>query len=74
MNVLVKYIDFHSDNYQGGSGKSFELKTIMTLDATIQLISLRRVVMDRLVEQVKVQRPFNIAYDPKPTIVSMEIL
>jgi len=46
MNVLVKYIDFHSDNYQGGSGKSFELKTLVRLEPGTLAIDIKDVVMD----------------------------
>ncbi|HBI00877.1 MAG TPA: hypothetical protein DDY18_04555 [Flavobacterium sp.] len=63
MNVLVKYIDFHSDNYQGGSGKSFELKTLVRLEPGTLAIDIKDVVMDHLYDLAKEQKPFRIDHD-----------
>ena len=31
MKLLVNYVDFHPDNHQGGSGKSFEFEVMIEI-------------------------------------------
>ena len=56
MKVLVNYVDFHPDNYQGGSGKSFEFEVMIEIkepctDVWDEIHSQLKLIVKR-------QRPF----------------
>lgn len=72
MKVIVTYIDFHWDNYQGGSGKSFILKFIYDAPGELRCADLTDRIQRALDDHVNSVRPFsqNNKYD----IVQMEII
>lgn len=74
MNILVKYIDFHSDNHQGGSGKSFEFQVVVVVPDDLKVSDVRAYIETTVEESAKSRRPFQCKYDPSPTITKMEIL
>ena len=73
MKVLVKYVDFHWDNYQGGSGKSFKFKTIIEVDDMTRAGDIHDVVKSSLLEFLQKQRVF-CQGNEMPAIISVEIL
>jgi len=72
MKALVNYIDFHWDNHQGGSGKSFELTTIIDLPHELMAGMVREYIETKLHEVVREQRPFSQS-NSKATIVKIEL-
>jgi hypothetical protein len=58
MKVLVYYVDFHWDNHQGGSGKSFEMRYTLDIPGYVMVESLRDYITNSLSEHVAKQRPF----------------
>lgn len=72
MKLLVKYIDFHADNYQGGSGKSFEFNSLVEIEDDCKAIDILENVHKSLKKIILNHRPFNTkeAY----AIQSVEIL
>lgn len=74
MNILVKYIDFHSNNHQGGEGQSFEFQVVVEVPADIKASDVKPYIERAIGESAKAKRPFHIKYDPDPTIIKMEIL
>ena len=72
MTVLVKYIDFHWDNYQGGSGKSFHIQHIINVAEDIYSQNVHDYILKKLDEHIGNERPFqqNNSY----SIISIEII
>ena len=74
LKILVEYVDFHSDNYQGGSGKSFEFTTIIEVSADLKGHEIKALVIDRVNGLAQSRRPFLVKHDSNPVITRMEIL
>jgi hypothetical protein len=75
MRILIKYIDFHMDNHQGGSGRTIE--GTMSIDAHDFLTcgELFEFIHRELALHLNDRRPFGrTEHGYKPTIVSMEIV
>lgn len=73
MRVLVNYVDFHADNYQGGSGTSFEFET--TLEIKEPCDDIWEEIHRQMVLIVAKQRPFKIKQDSDfPTIQKVTLL
>lgn len=72
MKLLVKYVDFHADNYQGGSGTSFEF------EAMIEVKEPCEDVWDEIHRQmgliVAKQRPFKIKEESNFPVIQKVIL
>jgi hypothetical protein len=58
MRVLIKYIDFHWDNYQGGSGKSFEMKHSVDVAEETKSKDVYDFILCELDEHIGNERPF----------------
>jgi hypothetical protein len=50
MKLLVYYIDFHWDNYQGGSGKNYELRYALDVPSDLAVGNVRSYVIDKISE------------------------
>lgn len=74
MRVLVNYVDFHSDNYQGASGKSFEFKTLIEVPRDVLAENVKDFVLEELDKITRAQRPFTVQHESKFVVQSMEIL
>lgn len=59
MKVLVDYVDFHWDNYQGGSGKSFELTASIDIPDELFVKDLLDAIHNHLKKKIENERPFN---------------
>lgn len=59
MVLLIKYIDFHWDNYQGGSGKSFEFTISRSVPDNVLGVDLWSFVHDKVKEHARAAKPFN---------------
>jgi len=59
MKALVYYIDFHWDNHQGGSGKSFNMRATFDLPVDLCVMQLRAHIEKKLSEHITKQRPFS---------------
>ena len=57
MKALIYYVDFHPDNYQGGSGKSFQVKTIVNIPVDCLAINVFTFIHEHL-NKYKSDRPF----------------
>lgn len=58
MKALVSYVDFHWDNHQGGSGKSFELTCSIEIPDDLIASDFFEYVHKTIGEKVKRERPF----------------
>jgi len=75
MRVLVKYIDFHWDNYQGGSGQTVNSSVVIELQDSLYVREVFDEIHSQLKAHILVRRPFPQDRDLfKTTIVSMELL
>jgi hypothetical protein len=75
MIFLIKYRDFHWDNYQGGSGSSVEGQIVVELDDhKTNNIPLKRLLEISAHEVILERRPFKQDDVTNYTINSMEIL
>lgn len=72
MKVLVHYIDFHWDNHQGGSGKSFELQCFVECPAEITAGGVDEFVAKKVLQRCGAQRTFQ--QNNLPEITKMQIL
>jgi len=72
MKVLIKYIDFHWDNYQGGSGRTVESSYKVDVPDDIRSDSIYEYLHQRLLTYIESRRPFK--QQNKHTVVSMELL
>lgn len=72
MNVLAKYIAYHPDNYQGGSGKSFEFKTLVDISDEIKVSEVVKFVEQQCYQHGLSRTPWQ--QDFKISVVSMEVL
>lgn len=67
MKLLVEYVDFHSDNHQGGSGKSFELQTVIEIDEPCS--DVWSSIYMKMSEVVSKQRPFIVNGDRNTPVI-----
>lgn len=75
MTVLVRYVQFHPDNYQGGSGKSFEFTTVVEIPDSTLVSDVWQVIHARLTDKYAMQSPFQVPnHGPSYAIQSAEIL
>lgn len=58
MKALIYYIDFHWDNYQGGSGKSFELVHCVDLKYELTMNDFWEFIHKTIQDRIKTERPF----------------
>lgn len=59
MTVLVYYIDFHWDNHQGGSGKSFESQISFKVPEDLMAHEIKEWIDTQLYGHCQSIRPFN---------------
>jgi len=74
MKILVHYVDFHPDNHQGGSGKSFEFSKTFEVEQDCRADQIIRVVGEKLIAHVRKQRPYNDIGEDGLAIQKLEIL
>lgn len=73
MKLLIEYVDFHSDHYQGGSGTSFEFQTAIEIEEPCP--DIWEAIHKKMSEIVLKQRPFFVASDSKyPSIKRVTLL
>ncbi len=72
MNILVKYIDFHWDNYQGASGKIIESQVLIDIPGDIKVIQILGELYEQLDLYIKERRPF--PSKEKYTVKSIEVV
>jgi hypothetical protein len=58
MKVIMHYVDFHWDNYQGGSGKSFEMRFIYDVPDEMNANNIICSATKALQEHIMGSRPF----------------
>jgi hypothetical protein len=58
VKAIVYYVDFHWDNHQGGSGKSFEFTLSIDVPENLLAVDLFEFIHKRIAERVKEDRPF----------------
>lgn len=73
MRFRIKYIDYHWDNYQGASGKSFEMHFGLSVPNNVEIGNLKEYICNALLMHVNEQRVFK-NQDNKPSIISIEIV
>jgi hypothetical protein len=59
MTVSVKYLDFHWDNHQGGSGKSFEFKVTVVIPDDLPAKDVVEHIRQEVIKHASHARPFN---------------
>lgn len=72
MEILAKYVAFHPDNYQGGSGKSFEFRTLVMVSDEISVSEVKPFVEQQCYQHGLSRTPWQ--QDFKVSVQSMEIL
>lgn len=72
MRVLIYYIDFHWDNHQGGSGKSFEMRFSLDIPAETTAAEFKNYVVRNLENHIAEQRPFQ--QREKASIIKIEVI
>ena len=72
MNILVNYVSFHPDNYQGGSGESFEFTLMVRVPDSVLACQVVNLVTEQVEERASSESPFN--QDHKIAIQSMTIV
>ncbi len=58
MKALVKIIDFHWDNYQGGSGKNVEYNCSIKIPDEMMAKEILTFINEKIVDTVILNRPF----------------
>lgn len=71
MKVVVKFVDFHWDNYQGGSGKSFEMTLSADVPEELKAKDFFEFIHNVMNEKIKRERPFQ--QDNRYSIQRIEI-
>ena len=75
IKIIVKYIDFHMDNHQGGSGKTVNGTMFLEIPDAVKCGDLREFIQDQLAQHLKARRPFGeTEHGYQPTIVSVEMI
>lgn len=73
MKLLVKYVDFYNDNYQGASGKIFEFETMIEIKEPVEDVWAE--IHRQMALIVKGQRPFETSeLGDYPTIQKVTLL
>ncbi len=72
MKVKITYVDFHWDNYQGGSGKSFEFLIFITIPDETLVGAIYDLIMSKLEEKIIRERPFK--QDNKWSVTRIEVV
>jgi hypothetical protein len=69
MTFLVKYVCFHPDNHQGGSGKSFTQECLIEASGTYELKDLK----SYLYEQTKLHAQKGVPYIQDSKFIIIEV-
>jgi hypothetical protein len=72
MKVLVKYVAFHPDHYQGGGGKSFEFTHLLEIPDHININEVKSYIENSIYEHSISQAPWT--QDFKVAIQSIQLL
>lgn len=72
MKALIHYVDFYWDNYQGGSGKYYELFYSLDIPEDMCAGNIFEFIHKKLEEKVLKERPFNTG--KSPIILRIEIV
>jgi hypothetical protein len=72
MKVFVSYVDFHWDNYQGGSGHSIDARVVVDIHESLLVRDVYGFVHNAVLDHVLKRRPFN--QTNRHTIVLMELV
>lgn len=72
MTVIVHYVDFHWDNYQGGSGKSFELSAKFDIPNDLPASGVEKYILAQMDQRLALERPFR--QNSAATIKRIEIV
>lgn len=73
MKFLIKYLDFHWDNHQGGSGKSFTFTILFEVPDAIRADQMWEAIHLAVKSHSDKTRPFN-QRDERYRILSVELL
>jgi hypothetical protein len=73
MKLIVKYVDFHWDNHQGGSGKSFEFCLTADVPEGLLAVDIFDFIHRKVEEKVQRERLF-AQQTGKYSIQSVEIV
>lgn len=75
MKALIKYIDFHMDNYQGGSGKTVEGTLTLDIPQTLVMYNFFDFMHKELEHHLYQRRPFGKSEQGyKYTVTSVELV
>ena len=75
MRILVQYVDFHPDNYQGGSGKSFEFEAMIVIPEEVLACDVWEEIHKQLEKICSNNRPYNSKNEKnKPAIKKVILL
>lgn len=74
MLFRVTYLDFHSDNYQGGSGKTLKLETYIDLPHDMMIGSIINTIESRLSDIVLTQKQHPTRLDIPPVILKIQLI
>lgn len=58
MMFLVKYVCFHPDNYQGGSGKSFSQEVLIEASGQYTMKDLKEFIYEETRKHAEISVPF----------------
>ena len=58
MVVKISYVDFHWDNHQGASGKSFEFSFCLNIPDDLKACDMWEFIHEKLKEKTQKERPF----------------
>ena len=72
MRVLVYYVDFHADNHQGGSGKSFEFSHVVDVPEELLVSDVLMHINEKINQKCLYDNPFPT--ERKFAIQRMEIV
>lgn len=73
MTVLIKYVDFHCDNHQGASGKSFQFSHVLKLPDSLVIGDFWIFIHSELEKITRMKRPFPKAVDGLYAIQSVQV-
>lgn len=71
MKAVVKFVDFHWDNYQGGSGKSFEMTLSLDVPDDLKASEFFEFIHKHIQTKVRNERPFQ--QDNRYSIQQIEV-
>lgn len=71
MKAVVKFVDYHWDNHQGGSGKSFELTLSVDVPDDLKASEFSEFIHKHLQAKVGRERPYQ--QDNKYSIQRIEL-